>query len=89
MFSVIFSSHGERAFGKLSQEDRARIIHVLEDLVSDQLWYRRVKKLQGSEDRYRLRMGRWRVLFMLQDGEIVIMDIFLKKGPEDYHRRGL
>ncbi len=89
MFRVFFSSHGERAFRSLSQIEKKIIIRELEKLASDLFWHHRVRKLQGSADRYRLRVGRWRVLFNLKDGEIEIVDIFLRKESGDYRRRGL
>lgn len=89
MFRILFSSHGERAFGVLPKEAQERITRVLQDLAQDRFWYRRVKKLGGSESRYRLRSGRWRILFLLKKSEIEVVDIFLKKGRGDYRRREL
>ncbi len=87
MFGISFSSHGDRAFNKIPADIQQRIIEVLESLVCDALWYRRVKKLQGTENQYRLRIGRWRVLFLLEEKKMKVLDIFLKKGKEDYRRR--
>lgn len=87
MFRVFFSSHGEQAFGALPREAQERIIKALRRLAADPFWLRRVKKLGGSEDRYRLRAGRWRILFILKGDEIEVADIFLKKGRGDYRKR--
>ena len=87
MFHISFSSHGDRSFNKMPQDIQQRIIQALESLADDALWYRRVKKLQGTENQYRLRIGRWRVLFHTDDKEMEILDVFMKKGSEDYHRR--
>ena len=87
MFHISFSSHGDRSFNKIPQDMQQRIIQALESLVDDALWYRRVKKLQGTENQYRLRVGRWRVLFHIDNKEIGILDVFMKKSDEDYHRR--
>lgn len=45
------------------------------------------KKLEDRFKGYRTRIGRWRVLFVLNNGTVDITDIFLKTGPEDYRRR--
>jgi mRNA interferase RelE/StbE len=45
------------------------------------------KKLGGAPHGYRVRVGRWRILFVLEDGEIDVADIFLKKSSDDYHRQ--
>ncbi len=87
MFRIFFSSHGDRAFGGIPEKIRQRIIVELESLAADHLWYRRVRKLHGAENQYRLRVGRWRVLFLLKSSEIEILDVFMKKGKEDYPRR--
>ena len=87
MFHISFSSHGDRSFNKTPQDIQQRIIQALESLMNDALWYRRVKKLQGTENQYRLRIGRWRVLFHIDNKEIGILDVFMKKSDEDYRRR--
>lgn len=87
MFRVFFSSHGESAFGALSKEVQERVIAKLAELSADPAWYRHAKKLRGSKNKYRLRVGRWRVLFKLKGNEIEVSDIFLKKGSGDYRRR--
>ena len=45
------------------------------------------KKLGGVPDGYRTRVGRWRILFTLTNGEADIADIFFKKERGDYRRR--
>lgn len=86
MFHILFSSHSDRAFQHVPQEIRQHIMDKLESLATDDFWYRRVKKLHGVEDQYRLRIGRWRILFSLTDNKLEILDIFMKKGKEDYRR---
>lgn len=87
---VVFSAHGERAFGSAPRRIQERMVAALAALAEDSLWHRRayVKKLRGSEDRYRLRVGRWRVLCTHQDGTLEVADVFLKKERGDYRRRG-
>lgn len=87
MFRIFFSSHGEQAFGALPKDMQGRINDVLGRLAGDPLWHHRVKKLGGSEDRYRLRIGRWRILLKRRNSEFEVMDIFLKTGEQDYRRR--
>lgn len=89
MLLIFFSSHGDRAFRGVPDGIQQHIIEELESLAADDLWYRRVRKLHGVESQYRLRIGRWRVLFLLTGNEIEILDVFMKKGKEDYRRRVL
>ncbi len=88
MIRIFFSAHGLRAFEKMPRKIRERLIQGIESLADDPLWYRRVKKLEGSEDRYRLRIGRWRILFTAANNEMEIMDVFMRKEDTDYRRRG-
>jgi len=49
-----------------------------------------IKKIKNTKFGWRLRIGRrWRILFALFDKEkrIEIVDIFLRKGGEDYKKR--
>lgn len=87
MLRVIFSSHGERALAALPQEAQTRAVSALERLATDPFWFRRIKKLGGSEDRYRIRVGKWRILFSLIGNELEVADIFLKKERGDYRKR--
>lgn len=46
-----------------------------------------IKRLQGAEERYRLRVGDWRVIFSIRDGEIHVMEILnvLPRGEAYKH----
>ena len=80
----------ERAFRFLKKLDRKiqlRINAALNDLKTGRFVVRDIKKIQGTETGRRLRIGRWRILFLLTNRRIEIVDIFLKKGEEDYRKR--
>lgn len=89
-FRVYFKSGAEKAFANLSEELQQSIVEALFRLAENP--YRRdqnLKKVSGATDAYRIRVGRWRVLYTLYASkrEIEVIDIFLKKGKEDYARR--
>lgn len=48
-----------------------------------------IRKIQGTESGYRMRVGRWRILFNLfsKERKIDVVDIFLKKSGSDYQKR--
>ena len=48
-----------------------------------------IRKIQGTEMGYRMRVDRWRVLFNLfsKERKIDVVDIFLKKSDSDYQKR--
>lgn len=69
-----------------SPEDQKRIHAAMDDLRKG-LFPPHTKKLGGSADGYRIRVGQWRILFTLKEGVADIADIFLKKERGDYRRR--
>lgn len=70
-----------------SPEDQKRINAAINDLRKG-LFPPHTKKLAGSANGYRTRVGQWRILFTLKESVADIADIFLKKGRGDYRRRG-
>ena len=67
----------KRALRKAPEEDRREIgcrLHLLQQEFSGD-----VKKLRGSKNEYRLRVGNWRVLFELVGNRIVVYDLGQRK----------
>lgn len=62
-------------------------IKVVLETLNKGLFPLHTKKLSGYKNGYRTRIGQWRILFVLDNGEADIADIFLKKGKDDYRRR--
>lgn len=48
-----------------------------------------IRKIQGTERGYRMKVDRWRILFNLfsKERKIDVVDIFLKKSDSDYQKR--
>ena len=89
MFRVIITSRAEKEFAKLPRNLKQKFYTEFEKLTVNPFIHPKVKKLQGTEAGYRLRVDRWRILFALfsKEKRIEIVDIFLKKGKEDYFKR--
>ena len=90
VYRVIVKGAGKKVFYRLPQNFQQEILNIFFDLSINP--YRRdfpIKKLSGFVDAYRLRIERWRVLYRVDDGNhaIEILDIFLKKGKDDYRRK--
>ncbi len=67
----------KRALRKAPEEIRREIgyrLHLLQQEFSGD-----VKKLRGSKNEYRLRVGNWRVLFELVGNRIVVYDLGQRK----------
>lgn len=75
--------------GKLSQGLRQEIYNEIKTLSENPFLHPHIRKIKGTKFGYRLRFGRWRILFafFLEEKQIEVVDIFLKKGKEDYSKR--
>ena len=89
MFRVFFAPRVDKEFYKLPQELKQEIYTELKKLSENPFLHPQVKRIEGTKNGYRLRLGRWRILFTLfqKEKRIEIVDIFLKKGKEDYNKR--
>ena len=89
MFQVIIKSRAERQFAKLPKDLKQKFYEEFKNLSVNPFLRPNLKKIRDANFGYRLRIGRWRILFALfsKEKRIEIVDIFLRKGKEDYSRR--
>ncbi len=89
MFKVSFKHRAEKQFDDLTPDFKQKIYDGLGRLSQEGLAHSNVRKIKRTKLGYRLRVGRWRIFFAFFDKEkhIEVIDIFLKKGKEDYQRR--
>jgi len=89
MFRVFFTSRADKELSKLPLGLKQKIYEEIKILSENPFLHPQIKKIEGTKFGYRLRFGRWRILFALfsKEKRIEIVDIFLKKGKENYKRR--
>lgn len=90
MYRVKVRARFERAIKKFDKELRRVIISELEILAQDPFAHQHIRKISGTNKPfYRLRIGRWRVLYILITTEktIEVIDVFLKQSDSDYRAR--
>ena len=89
MFRIIIVPRAEKEFVKLPKNLKQKLYREFERLAVNPFAHPNVKKLRDTEFGYRLRIGRWRILFALfsKEKRIEIVDIFLKRGRENYIKR--
>ncbi len=89
MFKVIIKPKAEREFATLPPDLKKKFYREFERLSINPFRHPQIKKIKDTKFGYRLRLGRWRILFALfsKEKRIEIVDIFLKKGKEDYRKR--
>ena len=88
MFKITIYPRAEKVFAKLPKNLQRQFYQKFNELEVD-LFSKDLKKIKDTDDGYRLRIGRWRVLLSInfETKIIQVLDIFLKKGGQDYRRR--
>ena len=87
MTTIFFRPKALAGIRSAPSQDQSRINAAI-DALRTGIFPPHTKKLGGFTDGYRVRVGQWRILFTLKNGEADIADIFLKKERGDYRRRG-
>jgi len=83
-YRIEVSATAERQIRKLARADQVRVIRVIQALSTDPR-PPGCRKLSGYEDVFRVRIGRYRVLYSIEDRRLVI--IVLKVGDrKDVYR---
>lgn len=83
-YRVEVSATAERQIRKLGRDDQVRVIRVIQRLSADPR-PAGCRKLSGYDDVFRIRVGRFRILYTLEDRRIVV--IVLKVGDrKDVYR---
>ena len=83
-YRIEVSATAERQIRKLPRADQVRVIRVMQALAIDPR-PPGCRKLSGFDDTFRVRVGRYRVLYSIEDRRLVI--IVLKVGDrKDVYR---
>jgi mRNA interferase RelE/StbE len=75
-YEVIVYKGFEKALAKLPTKDQRRVAAAIEGLATDPR-PQGVLKLQGEEELYRIRVGDYRVIHQIKDGELRVLVIKL------------
>ena len=71
-YQVLFTPRAEREFKSLPEAARRRIAPRI-DALAEEPRPRGIKKLQGREGTYRLRVGDYRVLYTIEDRVVTVV----------------
>ncbi len=82
-YKVIVERQTEKAFRRLPREILGRVDRLLLSL-ADEPWPAGCKKLRGYENLYRLRVGDWRLIYAIEDDELVVLVIEIAPRGEAY-----
>jgi mRNA interferase RelE/StbE len=83
-YRIEVSATAERQIRKLPRADQIRVIRVIQALATDPR-PAGCRKLSGHDDVFRVRIGRYRILYSIEDRRVVI--VVLKVGDrKDIYR---
>jgi mRNA interferase RelE/StbE len=83
-YRVEVSATAERQIRKLSRDEQIRVVRMIQALSVDPR-PAGCRKLSGTDDVFRVRVGRFRILYSLEDRRLVV--IVLKVGDrKDVYR---
>ena len=71
-YEIEISRTAEKQLRKLAEEDQLRVVRAVMAL-ADQPRPRGARKLTGFDDVFRIRVGRFRVLYSVSDARLVIL----------------
>jgi len=75
-----------KSLKKISEPDQSRIMRRV-DALADDPRPAGVKKLQGADDLYRLRLGASRVIYQIQDDILLVLVVRIGHRKEIYRQR--
>lgn len=85
-YRVDFTDEARRQLRKLENSVRARIIRAVAGLESDPR-PDGVKKLKGAKNKWRIRIGDWRVVYEIEDGRLVVLVVVVAHRSKAYKER--
>lgn len=87
MYKVVFRTRFERIFKKLDRQIQIFLLEEIEKLAAAPFDHKQVRAIVGVRQKaFRLRVGRWRILYIVLTREQVleVIDLFLRQGGGDY-----
>lgn len=82
MYNIIIKKQAKKFIEKLSKSDKQRIVKAIEKLPDGD----DIKKLKGHTDIYRLRVGDFRILYTVNDNELIVVVIDAGNRGQIYNR---
>lgn len=83
MYKITFSKNADKALRRMSRDVALNIANKIKELARNPHEMRNVQKLTNHPG-YRLRVGDWRVVYTLNDNELLIHVINVKTRGEAY-----
>jgi mRNA interferase RelE/StbE len=85
MYSVIIEKPALKSLATIPDKNAKKITKAIDELAENPR-PNGVKKLKGSDDFYRIKVGNYRVIYEINDGELVIVVVEIGHRKEVYKR---
>lgn len=82
MYKIIIKKKAKKFIDKLPKNERVRIVRAIERLPNGE----DIKKLKGHNDLMRLRVGEYRIIYTVDNGELIVYVIDADNRGEVYKR---
>ena len=82
-YRLTITREAVKSLDAIQKRDRVRIYERLDQLAVDPFGMTGVKKLKG-QDNYRLRVGDYRVLYLIEDSDLLILVVEVGHRREVY-----
>lgn len=82
MYRIIIKKKAKKFIDKLPKNERLRVARAIEHLPNGE----DIKKLKGHSDLLRLRVGEYRIIYSVDNGELIVYVIDAGNRGEIYNR---
>lgn len=82
MYQIIIKKKAKKFIDKLPKNEKHRIVTAIEQLPNGE----DIKKLKGHSDLLRLRVGEYRIIYTVDNGELVVIVIDAGNRGEIYNK---
>ena len=82
MYKIIIKKKAKKFIDKLTKNEKIRVVKAIEMLPNGE----DIKKLKGYSDLLRLRVGDYRIIYTVDNGELVVIVIDAGNRGEIYNK---
>jgi mRNA interferase RelE/StbE len=82
MYRIVIKKRAKKFIDKLPKNEKIRIVAAIEELP----YGRNIKQMQGHENLFRLRVGEYRILYTVDNGELVVCVVDAGNRRDIYKR---
>ena len=82
MYRIIIKKRAKKFIDKLPKQEKLRLVTAIEELPNGS----DIKKMKGHDDLMRLRVGDYRVVYTVDNGELIVLVIDAGNRGDIYNR---